>query len=318
MKALLLAPATSRMPSRCMDDGRASQTIQRDIRPVGSYSRTLTAGLFSDHQHMVLGLSRIAACMLACFMFSLVAMGGGGIGGSLETQESNTTHHESGVAADSQAGEISSAFESLVAHVAESYRSGDVEVSWKYVNRLDFPLVVERFEESCVCLRGRPDNNEVAPGAGGTIRAIFNAGQHRGTVRKSLHVRFAGHDKPVELVAEARIPSSVALSSQELVWKSGEPSSGQVIDVTAGTSAAFQITDLRGPTLGEFSIERSTITEGRHYRLTVTPLSPAAGVRCLQIHTNSPDPRDRLLAVFLNHGTSGAAPSKNLPISPRP
>ena len=210
---------------------------------------------------------------------------------------------------------IQSAFASRLTKVPASAGSGDVEVSWSFINRWDFPLAVERFEESCSCLHGKGDAAVVEPGKSGTIRATFNAGQYRGVVRKSLHVRFIGHEKPAELVAEAFVASSVVLSSQELVWESGEPAAGQVIDVKAGTSASFRITDLRGLAPGEFAVEKTTVVEGRHYRLTLTPQLSAAGVRCLQIHTDSPDPRDRVLAVFLGQG---AIPAPNHPEQGKP
>jgi hypothetical protein len=210
---------------------------------------------------------------------------------------------------------IQSAFASRLTKVPASAGSGDVEVSWSFINRWDFPLAVERFEESCSCLHGKGDAAVVEPGKSGTIRATFNAGQYRGVVRKSLHVRFIGHEKPAELVAEAFVASSVVLSSQELVWESGEPAAGQVIDVKAGTSASFRITDLRGLAPGEFAVEKTTVVEGRHYRLTLTPQLSAAGVRCLQIHTDSPDPRDRVLAVFLSQG---AIPAPNHPEQGKP
>lgn len=210
-----------------------------------------------------------------------------------------------GETASAPAG-IESAFASRLAIVPASAGSGDAEVSWSFINRWDFPMAVERFDESCACLHGRIDTAVVEPGQSGTIRATFNAGHYRGKVRKSLHVRFVGHEKPVELVAEAFVPSSVEISSQELVWESGAPTALKAIDVTAGTSANFRITDLRGTAPGEFKIEKTTVVEGRHYRLAITPQSSAAGVRCLQVHTDSPDPRDRVLAVFLNHGTPPA------------
>jgi hypothetical protein len=199
---------------------------------------------------------------------------------------------------------IESAFDSRIIRIDAT----SPEVSWTYVNHWDFPLVVERFEESCTCLRGMAAEDPVEPGKSGVIRAIFTAGPHRGIVRKSLHVRFVAHEKPVELIAEAHIPSSVSLSARDLVWPVGE-GGARTIDLTAGGEADFRITDLRGLAPAEFAVRSETLVEGRHYRLTITPgpSAPVSATRCLQIRTDSPDPRDRVLAVFLRTGAPPAA-----------
>lgn len=202
---------------------------------------------------------------------------------------------------------IEAAFESRLA----SIDAGSAEAAWTYINRWDFPLAVERFEESCTCLRGKAAGEPVEPGKSGVIRAAFSAGPHRGIVRKSLHVRFVGHDKPVELVAEARIPSSVTLSAHDLVWPADDSDAELNVDLTAGTDADFRITALRGLAPAEFAVRAETLVEGRHYRLFVSPgpSAPASATRCLQIRTDSPDPRDRVLAVFLRTGAPAAQAS---------
>ena len=217
---------------------------------------------------------------------------------------------------------IETAFESRVTQLVTASEPSSAEpreVSWTYVNRWDFPLVIERFEESCTCLRGSTDVQAVEPGKSGVIRAAFSAGPHRGLVRKSLHVRFVGHDKPVELVAEARIPCSVTLSAHDLVWLADASAAELTVDLTAGTDADFRITALRGLVPAEFAVRAETLVEGRHYRLFVSPgpAAPASATRCLQIRTDSPDPRDRVLAVFLRTGappaTSGPSAETSRP-----
>lgn len=186
-------------------------------------------------------------------------------------------------------------------------------VTWTYTNRWDNPLMVERIEESCGCLSAQAAGNQdapeaVAPGVTGKIQAIFTADGDRGLLRKSLHVRFVGHDKPVELVVEATIPSHVELSQRELVWKAGESLEAKTIEVTSGTGAAFAITGLPGVPENQFTVTRETITAGTSYRLSILPTAAATGRHCLQIRTDSPDPRDRVNALFLN---VEATPSSN-------
>jgi hypothetical protein len=198
---------------------------------------------------------------------------------------------------------IESAFESTTARITAMPDAQGVPVEWTYTNHWDFPLAVERFEQSCGCLSGEPgkaDLEAVPSGKTGTIRASFTPGAHRGLLRKSLHVRFIGHDRPVELVVEASIPSGIELSMHELVWKAGEKPGPQIIEVNSGTGKVFAITGLLGVSERLFSIKREVLAEGRHYRLHITPVEPlVGGIHCLQIRTDSSDPRERVLAVFL-------------------
>jgi hypothetical protein len=203
-------------------------------------------------------------------------------------------------------GSLSSAFGSTLSVLAAKPGEDKLTVTWDFTNRLDVPLMVERFEASCGCLSGVVDNKAVAPGATGRISATFAVGAYRGKVRKSLHVRFAAFDKPVELVAEVTVPSAVELSSSEFVWK-GADVSPRTVDVKAGTDAGFTITGLAGASARAFSLEQQTVTPGRHYRVTITPAGDAAAaVECLQIRTDSADLRDRVLAVFLRTKVASA------------
>jgi hypothetical protein len=208
---------------------------------------------------------------------------------------------------------IESAFESTTARITAMPDAQGVPVEWTYVNRWDFPLVVERFEQSCGCLSGQAEQaaqEAVPPGKTGMIRASFTPGAHRGLLRKSLHVRFIGHDRPVELVVEASIPSGIELSTHELVWKAGEKTGSQIIEVTSGTGKDFAITGLLGVSERLFSIKREVLAEGRHYRLHITPIeSRVGGIHCLQIRTDSSDPRERVLAVFLRIEATPSTPS---------
>lgn len=200
---------------------------------------------------------------------------------------------------------LSSAFGSTLSVIAFKPGEDKITVTWDFTNRWDVPLMVERFEQSCGCLSGVVNNEAVAPGATGRISATFAVGAYRGKVRKSLHVRFAAFDKPVELVAEVAIPSAVELSTCEIVWK-GTDVSPRTVDVKAGTDADFNITGLAGASARAFSLEQKIVTPGRHYRITITPAAPTpSAVVCLQIRTDSADLRDRVLAVFLR--TAAAA-----------
>jgi hypothetical protein len=195
---------------------------------------------------------------------------------------------------------VSTAFSSTLAKVAVQPGQESITAAWSYTNHWDFPLAVERFDSSCGCLAGSAPPPALAPGQSGALTATFTPGQHRGTLRKSLHVRFVGHDAPVELVLEARIPSSVELSAQEFHWESAASADARTLDVSSGTGRDFSITALLGLPERFFTIRQETVTQGTRYRLHITPTGAAApGIHTLQVRTDSADPRDRAFAVFL-------------------
>lgn len=194
---------------------------------------------------------------------------------------------------------ISSAFESTVVKIPVKPGEESITAEWTYTNHWDFPLAVERFDTSCGCLSGKADQPILAPGQTGKLTAAFSPGQHRGLLRKSLHVRFVNHEKPVELVVEATIPSHVELSTQEVVWKSSKQPEVKTIEIKSGTGKPFTITSLPGLPENQFTLTTETLTPGTHYRLSITPTATAGGQHCLQVRTDSPDPRDAVKAVFL-------------------
>lgn len=94
---------------------------------------------------------------------------------------------------------------------------------WNYTNAsalaFGFPMLIQSIGSSCGCLTAKAASDKpVKTGETGAIRATFSPGNHRGLLRKSLHVRFYGHTDAVELIVEAHIPSPVELSTQELSW----------------------------------------------------------------------------------------------------
>jgi hypothetical protein len=208
---------------------------------------------------------------------------------------------------------LASAFASTVSLISVPPGETTVPVTWTYTNRWDFPLVIERIEESCGCLSAGITNDadaiqEVAPGKTGKIEARFTAGGHRGLLRKSIHVRFVGHDKPVELVAEAKIPSHVEISGQELAWKVTDASLPKSVTLTSGTGEGFAITALQGLPADQFTLSQETSGDGTRHEVRITPSGSASGMHILQIHTDSPDPRDRVKAVFLRLPAPPSAP----------
>ncbi len=207
---------------------------------------------------------------------------------------------------------LASAFTSILTKVDVKPGQTTLPASWEFTNRGDFPLAVERIESSCGCLAAQVGGQVVEPGETGRIEAIFQPGAYRGTLRKSIHVRFVNFPKPIELVMEAHIPSPVEISTNELCWHTDEDPKTQTIEIKSGTGAPFIVTDLLGVNPELFTIAKeSRNKEQTSYRLSITPLGkPDPGTHILQVRTNSPDPRDQVFAVFLQVHPAHAHPAR--------
>lgn len=209
--------------------------------------------------------------------------------------------------------DIVKAFDATVVKLNVTPGDEAVVAEWTYRNHGAIPLEVAGFDQSCGCLTALADHPAIAPGKSGTIRAAFSPGAYRGLLRKSLHVRFVGFNKAVELVAEFTIPSPIQLSLQQLDWKAGDKPTAKVIELTTGTATDFSIKGLIGLPENQFTLTTETLIPRRHYRLTITPSATATGQHILQIHTDSADPRDRVKAAFL-HLQAGPATAIVSPI----
>lgn len=221
----------------------------------------------------------------------------------------------SGIANAEEKPSLESIFESTTIQIKALPDSVNIPIEWKYTNHEKNLLMVDKFEESCGCLSGKLEQQALETSKSGVIRASFTSGPNRGLIRKSLHVRFVGYEKPIELIVEAVISSSVELSSKELTWNVGEEMKVKTIDVTTGTNADFNIIGLIGAPETLFTITQETLTPTRHYRIHITPLSgnTSPGVHCLQVRTDSKDARDQILPVFLR-----IAPALDPPANPSP
>ena len=172
-----------------------------------------------------------------------------------------------------------------------------LELSYEYTNRGELPLLVEGFGGSCGCLQGEWDGVPVEPGARGRITARFLTRGLRGTVRKSMRVRFL-ESGSVKLTAEVTIPEVVSYSAHALRWPVGGECEPQEVDIGILPGAAVRVLSVSANSPA-FGCELVTIEQARRYRIVVTPRDTAAArIGVLQVRTDSGDPRDALKGLF--------------------
>jgi hypothetical protein len=63
-----------------------------------------------------------------------------------------------------------------------------LEVSFRFKNTGDKPLVIQRVQPSCGCTVAEQSKEPIAPGGEGQIKAVFNSQGHVGTNHKTLTV----------------------------------------------------------------------------------------------------------------------------------
>ena len=63
-----------------------------------------------------------------------------------------------------------------------------LEVSYKFRNSGDQPLVIERVQPSCGCTVAEQPTEPIAPGKEGVIKALFTSENHPGQNNKTLYV----------------------------------------------------------------------------------------------------------------------------------
>ena len=172
-----------------------------------------------------------------------------------------------------------------------------VDLCYEFTNTGDIPLVVQEFSQSCGCMQGAWDGVPVEPGARGRISAKFLTKGLRGTVRKSLHVKFV-EVGVVELVAEVRIPEALVYSAQTLRWTIGEALKSKQVDIAVNPKTPVRVLSVSRND-SAFSCELLTVKDASAYRIVVTPRDTGTARVCvLQVRTDSKDPRDALHGLF--------------------
>jgi hypothetical protein len=63
-----------------------------------------------------------------------------------------------------------------------------LEVSFRFKNTGDKPLVISKVQPSCGCTVADESKAPVAPGAQGMVKAVFNSDGHEGINHKTLYV----------------------------------------------------------------------------------------------------------------------------------
>lgn len=97
-------------------------------------------------------------------------------------------------------------FEPKTAHVGTiSEDDAPREVTFRFVNDSDTPVVIKRVETTCGCTKPRYSKAPVLPGAKGTLSVFFNPKGQPGTLNRSVYVHTSASATPVKLTLTGEV-----------------------------------------------------------------------------------------------------------------
>lgn len=188
-----------------------------------------------------------------------------------------------------------------------------VYVEFDFQNNSDKVITIVNFNAPCTCLNvrlRREDNKEslvFEPGVKGTFIGVLEFGNFKGTIDKVIEIRTdqdEGKKPSIVLTCRVTIPVLIAPDKQQLNWVVGaelEPKEF-MIKVADESETGIKIVDQK-PGYGvseNFDFKLETITEGREYKVTVTPLNtkePSIGV--IKFYTDSKIQRYKVVQIYL-------------------
>ena len=188
--------------------------------------------------------------------------------------------------------------------VEASFEATTLSADFTFKNETAGPLIIERSETSCPCLKIAISGGKMIynPGESGTIRATMDLTALTGTVDKSFAVWMKGDpDKSPSqiLTMRAKIPELISAEPKgALVWMVGEEPLPKTVILTMKDVRPIKVTSVTA-TDSRFIKELKVIEEGKKYEVTVTPTStPAMSNATIRVDTDCAYDRYRKQTIF--------------------
>lgn len=195
------------------------------------------------------------------------------------------------------------AFENKSVEVAAKPGTEQVTLVFPFENKSGETIEIVRHASPCGCIKAEIKDGKMtyAPGDKGEVTAIFKIGNLQGTVRKNVVIWQRG-DKATEpsitLTAVIEIPERVAITPKSLNWKAGGENGAKTFTIRVNEGETIHVTGVV-TTNNHFAPQLKTITDGKVYEITITPVDTReAGFAILKITTDSQNPRYNRLQGF--------------------
>lgn len=151
-------------------------------------------------------------------------------------------------------------------------------VTFKFVNRGSTPLTLRSIRTSCSCNVATMDSKAYAPGEAGEVQVIFSHGQRTGDQTSTVQVSTSDKDSDAVLSLKVQIPLLYTLQPSFLTWKPEEGLRPKTVELTFHDQLPVTVTAITS-TDPDFTHQLETLKAGASYRITITPVSPAAKTR---------------------------------------
>lgn len=151
-----------------------------------------------------------------------------------------------------------------------------VTCDFEFTNRSNQPVTIRQFNGACSCMSVQVKDSKLRylPGESGTVRTIFDMGNFSGAVDKTvaLWLDHDPEDQPsISLTVHVIIPVLVLLEPKTLKWDLNGKPDPQTIHITMAHSQPIKVLSINSSSEA-YSYQLKTITEGKSYDLTITPL----------------------------------------------
>ena len=134
---------------------------------------------------------------------------------------------------------------------------------------------------------------------GTRLIAEVDTSKFEGKVSKTIDATTAD-GKNTRLTMQFEVPPAIVLSARSLQWKIGSSPAPKVLSITLPKGSPVKGISDAGLNGEAFDYRPQTITKGREYRITITPLSTEKPIlNRLVIKTDSTDPRYAQQIIYL-------------------
>lgn len=168
------------------------------------------------------------------------------------------------------------AFEPL--EFAHQAAEGEKEFTATFVatNTGTAPVTLTKLDSSCSCLKVAADVLSIPPGGRATIEAVFDIAKLAGESEKSVYV---GTDIPgageIRLPVKVNVPPVVSLEPNMVTWAVGSEPAPREAVFRVLREKPIRVLEA-GSSREGVTAELRTVTEGREYRIVLTPRSTDA------------------------------------------
>ena len=175
-----------------------------------------------------------------------------------------------------------------------------VTALFHFANTGDHVVKILSTKTSCGCTVAQLEKDEYAPGELGTLKVKFTFGDRSGHHTKQIEIYTNDPAKPTYLLTlEVDIPEFLRVEPQILAWgMNTEPTpKSAVVEVLSKDPIVIKGAESQSE---NFSVELTTLEEGRRYRVSVTPKKLTDQMQSkLKLTTSAGEENPRLAWVIL-------------------